>query len=77
MLIDGAFLYDYTQKHIPRNNQRLMSSSDTLTATGLLAYSGLRFVGSYRNEVHFASSDIIPLLLHATSPNPNDIPCLQ
>jgi len=54
-----------------------MSSSATSTATGVLANSGFRFVGSYRNDVHFASSDIMPLLVHAISPNPSDIPCLQ
>jgi len=56
---------------------RLISSSAIFAATGLLAYSGLRFVGSYLNEVHFPSSDIIPRLLQATSPKPRDIPYLQ
>ena len=56
---------------------RLISSSVILTETGLRAYSGLRFVGSYLNEVHLPSVDIIPRLLQATSPKPNDIPCLQ
>ena len=55
----------------------LISSSPTCIKTDCPANSGLRFVGSYLNEVHLPSSDIIPRLLHAISLNPMDIPNLQ
>jgi len=56
---------------------RLISSSAIFAETGLRAYSGLRFVGSYLKEVHFPSSDMIPRLLQAISAKPRDIPYLQ
>jgi len=45
--------------------------------TGVAAYSGLRFVGSYLKDVHLPASDIIPRLLQAISPKPREAPCLQ
>jgi len=55
----------------------VISASDISGTTGIDANSGFLFVGSYRKDVHFAVSDMMPRLLQATSSKPKDIPNLQ